>query len=51
VTWKVTFLDERVEAQMEAQPTDIRARFERLKQIIVDHGVAHLPPKYSRHIR
>jgi hypothetical protein len=51
VAWKVTFLDERVESEMEAQPADIRARFERLKQIIVDHGVTQLPPKYARHIR
>jgi len=51
VSWKVTFLDGRVEAEMEAQPADIRARFDRLRQIIAAHGVAHLPPKYARHIR
>lgn len=51
MSWKITFLDERVEAEMEEQPTDIRARFDRLRQIIAEHGVAHLPPKYVRHIR
>jgi phage-related protein len=51
VSWKVTFLDERVEAEMEEQPADIRARFDRLRQIIADLGVAHLPPKHARHVR
>ena len=51
MSWKVTFLDERVEAEMEQQPADIRARFDRLRRIIVEHGVAHLPPKYARHIQ
>jgi phage-related protein len=51
VSWQIIFLDERVEAEMEEQPADIRARFDRLKQLIVDHGVADLPRKYARHIR
>lgn len=50
MAWTVTFLDERVEAEMEEQTLDIRARFDRLRQIIVEHGVAHLPPKYAKHI-
>jgi phage-related protein len=50
MNWTITFLDVRVEAEMEAQPADVRARFDRLRQIIVSHGVAHLPPKYARHI-
>lgn len=35
---------------MEEQPLDIRARFDRLRQIVIEHGVAHLPPKYVKHI-
>jgi phage-related protein len=50
MAWTVTFLDERVETEMEEQPLDIRARFDRLRQVIVEHGVAHLPPKYVKHI-
>jgi phage-related protein len=51
VSCKVAFLDERVEAEMERQPADIRARFDRLRRIIVAHGVVHLPPRYARHIK
>jgi phage-related protein len=50
MTWTVGFLDARVEAEMEAQPQDIRARFDRLRELIVGHGIAHLPPKYVKHI-
>jgi phage-related protein len=46
----VSFLDERVEAEMEAQPGDIRARFDRLREVIMEHGIAHLPPKMAKHI-
>jgi phage-related protein len=50
MAWTVAFLDARVEAEMEGQPLDIRARFDRLRQIVIEHGVAHLPPKYVKHI-
>lgn len=50
MAWTVAFLDARVEAEMEEQPLDIRARFDRLRQIVIEHGVAHLPPKYVKHI-
>ena len=50
MAWTVSFLDARVEAEMEEQPLDIRARFERLRGLIVEHGIAHLPPKYVKHI-
>ena len=48
--WSVGFLDGRVEAEMEEQPTDIRARFVRLQQLIAEHGPALLPSKYARHL-
>ena len=50
MAWTVSFLDERVEAEMEEQPKDIRARFDRMRQLIMEHGPAHLPPKYVKHI-
>lgn len=50
MAWTVSFLDERVQAEMEEQPPDIRARFDRLRQLITEHGAAHLPPKYVKHI-
>jgi phage-related protein len=51
MTWVVSFLDGRVEAEMEAQPLDIRARFDRVRQLIAEHGPTHLPPKYVKHIK
>ena len=50
MAWTVSFLDERVEAEMEEQPKDIRARFDRMRQLIMEHGPARLPPKYVKHI-
>jgi len=50
MAWTVSFLDKRVEAEMETQPGDIRARFDRLRERIIEHGVTHLPPKYAKHI-
>lgn len=50
MAWTVLFLDERVEAEMEEQPADIRARFDRMRDIIREHGPAKLPPKYAKHI-
>lgn len=50
MAWTVLFLDERVEAEMEEQPADIRARFDRMREIIAEHGPAMLPPKYVKHI-
>ena len=50
MAWTVLFLNDGVEAEMEAQPADIRARFDRTKQLIAEHGPARLPPKYVKHI-
>ncbi len=35
---------------MQEQPGDIRARFERIKQLISEHGPRLLPPKYVKHL-
>ena len=50
MAWRVVFLDERVEAEMEHQRADIRARFERMRDVIVEHGPHLLPPKLAKHI-
>ena len=50
MAWAVVFLDERVEQEMEDQPADIRARFDRLQQLVSEHGPMALPPKLVRHI-
>lgn len=50
MAWTVIFLDETVEAEMEAQPGDIRARFDKMREIVVEHGPVRLPPKWVKHI-
>lgn len=50
MVWTVHFLDERVEAEMDEQPIDVRARFDRLQQLVAEHGPALLPPKYVKHL-
>jgi len=50
VAWTVVFLDGRVEAEMELQAQDIRARFDRTTELIAAFGVDGLPAKYARHI-
>jgi phage-related protein len=50
MAWTTLFLDERVEAEMQAQPADIRARFDRIREIIGEHGPARLPATYTKHI-
>jgi phage-related protein len=50
MAWTVLFVDERVEAEMQEQPGDIRARFDRIKQLVAEHGPMLLPSKYLKHI-
>jgi phage-related protein len=50
MAWTVLFLDERVEAEMEQQPADIRARFDQIQQLICNHGPKSLPPKFASYI-
>jgi phage-related protein len=50
MAWAVLFLDERVEAEMQDQPKDIRARFDHIKQLLAESGPVHLPPNYIKHI-
>ena len=51
MTWTVTFLDSRIEAEMEEQASEIKARFKRIKLLIAEFGLEHLPPKYVDHIQ
>ena len=51
MTWSVTFLNESVEAEMEGQAEDVRARFKRIVQLINEFGLERLPPKFVDHIQ
>ena len=51
MAWTVTFLDARVETEMEEQAEDIRSRFKRVVALIREFGLERLPPKYVDHIK
>ncbi len=48
--WIVEFLDERVQAEMDALPTDIQARFERITLLIQSHGLEKVREPYIKHL-
>ena len=48
--WGVDLLDARVEAELAAQPADIRAKFVRITQIIEARGLEHLREPYVKHL-
>jgi phage-related protein len=50
IQWSVVLLDERVEAELSAQPNDIRARFERIVQFIRTVGLERVREPYVRHL-
>ncbi len=48
--WRVQFLDARVQAELEAFPSDIRARFERIVHLIEVHGLDRVREPYVKHL-
>ena len=50
MTWRVEFLDERVQAELEALPVDIRARFLRITWLIEAEGIHKLREPYVKHL-
>lgn len=48
--WDVVFLDETVRDELEAFPVDIRARFERIVQLIQAHGLERVREPYVKHL-
>jgi hypothetical protein len=50
MTWRVEFLDDRVQAELEAQPADIRARFLRITRLIEAEGIHKLREPYVKHL-
>jgi phage-related protein len=50
MAWRVVFLDEAVQAELEALPADIRARFLRITQLIAAEGVHKLREPYVKHL-
>ena len=50
MSWTVGFLDERVKASLDAFPTDIRASFERIAELIEVHGLERVREPYLKHL-
>ena len=48
--WHVVFLDEKVRAELDAFPVDIRARFERIVELIGTHGLERVREPYVKHL-
>jgi phage-related protein len=49
--WTVETLNGTVDAELEALPDDMLARFARIKDLIQAHGLERLPAPYIDHIR
>jgi phage-related protein len=50
MNWRVEFLDDRVEAELEALPVDIRASFLRISHLIVSEGLHKLREPHVKHL-
>jgi phage-related protein len=50
VAWAVEFLDAGVKAALDAMPLDIRARFQRVVELIQTHGLEMVHEPYVKHL-
>jgi len=50
MSWQVLFLDNRVKAELEAQPKDIQARFLRISELIAAFGLERVHEPYIKHL-
>jgi phage-related protein len=48
--WQVEFLNEAAEAEVDALPVDIRARFARVKELIESHGLERVGEPHVKHL-
>jgi len=48
--WKVELLDDKVKASLDALPHDIRARFERIVNLIQTNGLERVREPYVKHL-
>ena len=48
--WSVEFLDEDVLAEMEAQPKEIRAKFEHIVRLVQANGLERVHEPYIKHL-
>lgn len=50
MNWTVEFLDETVQAELDACPVDIHARFERIVRLIQSYGLEKIHEPYVKHL-
>jgi phage-related protein len=50
MVWIVEFLNEEVKASLDAFPLDIRARFQRIVELIQVHGLERVREPYVKHL-
>lgn len=50
VAWTVEVLDDRVRAELEALPADMRARFHRIVVLIQEHGLELVREPHVKHL-
>ena len=48
--WQVEFLNEAAQAEVDALPVDIRARFARVKELIESHGLERVGEPHVKHL-
>ena len=48
--WQVGFLDEETRARLDAFPSDIRASFQRIVELIQAHGLERVREPYVKHL-
>jgi phage-related protein len=51
VSWTVEFLDDEVEAALDALPLDMQASFLRIVEIIQAHGLERVREPYLKHLQ
>ena len=48
--WAVGFLNEEIKAALDALPPDIRASFQRIVELIQEHGLERVREPYLKHL-
>lgn len=51
MAWLVVILNETVEAELDALPDDMKARFVRISELIAEFGLRHVGMPHVRHLQ
>jgi phage-related protein len=50
VTWSIVFVSAAAQAELDALPVDMRARFERIVNLVQSHGLEKVRESYVKHL-